>query len=115
MFRPVLPIVASLALVLRAAPSRADAALEPVTVTKVSFAASGDASVRLNVATGGCTRAADFRAVVSARGDGQSIRVERLHHDACELYAPQGTTVDVVVPGLHRGAIFVENPLFVGA
>ena len=88
--------------------------LEPVTVTKVTFDGSGNASLHVNVATGGCTGAGDFRVVVSARGNGQSLRIDRVKQDVCELYAPQGTTIDLPVSGLRRGTTFVENPLFVG-
>lgn len=107
---------ASFASLLWAAPSFADAPprLEPVTVTKISVAASGDAQMRVNVASGGCTRAADFRVVVSPRaGGGESLRFERVRQDVCEMVAPDGTMIDLEVHGVRRGEpIFVENPLY---
>jgi len=109
-------VVASSVTLLWAAPSLAQTRLEPATVTKVTIDAAGDAQVRVNVGSGGCTRASDFRVVVSPRAaGGHTLRFERLRQDVCEAFAPQGTMIDLDVHGVHRSdPIFVENPLFVG-
>jgi hypothetical protein len=115
MLRKIAFAVSSVTL-LWAAPTLAQSRLEPATVTKVSIDAAGDAQVRVNVGSGGCTRASDFRVVVSQRaGGGQTVRFERVREDVCEAFAPQGTMIDLDVHGLRRSdPIFVENPLFVG-
>jgi hypothetical protein len=114
MLRKIVVAVSSVTL-LWAAPSLAQSRLEPATVTKVTIDdASGDAHLKVNVGSGGCTRASDFRVVVSSRAadGGQTLRFGQ---DACEMFAPQGTVIDLDVRGLRRSdPIFVENPLFVG-
>jgi hypothetical protein len=115
MLRKIIVAVSSVTL-FWVTPSLAQSRLEPATVTKVTIDAAGDTQLRVNVSSGGCTRAADFRVVVSARTTGgQTVRFERIKPDFCEAFAPQGTMIDLDVHGLHRSdPIFVENPLFVG-
>ena len=114
MLRKIVVAASSLTL-LWAAPTLAQSRLEPASVTKITFDAAGDAHVRVNVGSGGCTRASDFRVVVSSRaGGGQALRFDRIGQDVCEAFAPQGTMIDLDVHGLRKSdPIFVENPLFV--
>jgi hypothetical protein len=95
-----------------AAPAAASA-LEPVTVTEVVH--SGDTtSFTLNVASGGCTRADDFRVVVAQEPTRQTVRIVRLRIDACEAFAPRGAHVVVKTKDVAADKpAFVENPLFV--
>ena len=100
-----------------APPPVSPAKLEPVTVSKIvqTRGASPTSTLKLNVASGGCTQGADFRLVVTQRPTDQALRVERLKQDVCEAFAPQGATVDVTTTALVPGKpITVENPLFVG-
>jgi hypothetical protein len=114
MLRKIVFAVSSVTL-LFTAPAHAQTRLEPASVTKITFDAAGDAQLRVNVGSGGCTRATDFRVVVSARAaGGQTLRFERIGQDVCEAFAPQGTMIDLSVHGLKKSdPIFVENPLFV--
>jgi hypothetical protein len=114
MLRKIVVAVSSVAL-LFAAPALAQTRLEPASVTKITFDAAGDAHLRVNVGSGGCTRASDFRVVVSAPAAGrQTLRFERIGQDVCESFAPQGTVIDLDVHGLEKSdPVFVENPLFV--
>ncbi len=100
-----------------APPPVTPAKLEPVTVAKITQArgASPTSTLKLNVASGGCTQAADFRLVVTQRTNDQALRVERLKQDLCEAFAPQGATVELTTTALvPNKPITVENPLFVG-
>jgi hypothetical protein len=114
MLRKIVVAASSLTLLI-AAPAHAQSRLEPASVTKVTFDAAGDAQVRVNVGSGGCTRATDFRVIVVTRPSGaQALRFERIGQDVCEAFAPQGTMIDLAVHGLKKGdPVFVENPLFV--
>ncbi|CAN5283084.1 hypothetical protein BH09MYX1_BH09MYX1_65260 [soil metagenome] len=100
-------------------PAPAPATLEPVTVAKITqpYAAGAftPSLLEINVATGGCTTAADFRIVVTQRGASQTLRLDRLRKDTCELDAPRGTRLDLSTTALIPGKpIVLENPLFVG-
>jgi hypothetical protein len=100
---PFVPSVAA------AAPSAA----EPVTVLGVSRAGE-TTTLRLNVASGGCTRGGDFALVVVQEASRQTVRVVRLRADACELYAPHGATVSVSTKDVVAGKpLRIDNPLFV--
>lgn len=91
---------------------------EPVTVAKIVQsrpAAVTTTTLRINVASGGCTQASDFKLTVTQRATDQVLHFDRLKQDFCEMDAPEGTTVELtttdVVPGKP---IVVDNPLFVG-
>lgn len=125
--RFVVALFAAASLVAAAAPGLADAGappaspakLEPVTVAKITQVHASGATtttVRINVASGGCTQASDFRLSVTQRASDQVLHVDRLKQDVCERDDPQGSVVEltttVLVPGKPT---VVDNPLFVGS
>jgi hypothetical protein len=97
------------------ADSKPPAELEPIAVTNiVPHAKSTTVSIR--AMSGGCTRPADFRVDIDKQAVHQVLTIVRTKADACELYAPNGTTLDLDVTGLSTGTpIVLANPLFVSA
>jgi hypothetical protein len=102
-------------------PASADAGappVEPVTVSKIvqsHGSATSTTTIRINVASGGCTQAGDFRVVVTQRAGDQVLHFDRLKQDVCERDDPQGSIVEVTTTALVAGKpITVDNPLFVG-
>lgn len=100
------------------APLATPAKLEPVTVAKIVQsrpAATTTTTIRINVASGGCTQASDFRLVVTQRASDQVLHFDRLKQDVCERDDPQGSTVELTTTAIVPGkSIVVDNPLFVG-
>ena len=96
----------------------AQATPEPVTVAKIvqtHGSAVTTSTIRINVASGGCTQASDFRVVVTQRAADQVLHFDRLKQDVCERDDPQGSVVEVTTTALVQGKpINVDNPLFVG-
>jgi hypothetical protein len=97
------------------ADSKSPAELEPISVTNiVPHAKSATLSIR--AMSGGCTRAADFRVDLDKQSKRTVLTIVRTKVDACELYAPNGTTLDLDVTGLATDQpIALANPLFVSA
>lgn len=92
--------------------------VEPVTVTKIvqTSGAGATTTLRINVASGGCTRADDFRLVVTQRAGDQLVHFDRLKQDLCERDDPQGSVVELTTTAIVPGKpVVVDNPLFVGA
>jgi hypothetical protein len=95
----------------------ADEKLEPVNVVSLVRPKSGDGPVKikLRASSGGCTKADHFKLEVTKAPNGTHLRVIRLKKDACEMYAPNGTEVEITTKDVPTGSpIFVDNPLFVG-
>ncbi len=67
-------------------------------------------TLKLRVASGGCTSAADFAVNVKTTKTIQSLTIARVNQDVCEAYLPEGAIVEVKVKGLDRKDIKITNP-----
>ncbi len=67
-------------------------------------------TLKLRVASGGCTSAADFAVNVKTTKTIQSLTIVRVNQDVCEAYLPEGAIVEVKVKGLDRKDIKITNP-----
>jgi hypothetical protein len=72
---------------------------------------AGMTTIVVQVDSGGCTSASDFRVDVDARGDGNEIRIVRLRPDLCEMYLPEGEEVQILAPFVGFNNVFIANPL----